>query len=95
MGSYGDQWLYCAWCWRWGKCTADEYLDGAEPLWDTDWSGLLCGWCLELEEPPWWPNNRQRYARYLQEFRLLPRALLDGEETIVIELASFVAENTP
>ena len=95
MGSYGDRWLYCAWCWRWGKCLADELLNGAEPLTDVDGVGTMCDRCLELEEPPWWPNNRQRYATYLQEFRLLPRALLRLGDTIIIELASFVAENTP
>ena len=94
-GSYGDRWLYCAWCWRWGKCLADERLNGAEPLTDVDGVGTMCDRCLELEEPPWWPNNRQRYATYLQEFRLLPRALLRLEATIIIKLASFVTENTP
>ena len=27
---------------------------------------LLCGRCLDLEEPPWWPNNRQQCAESLE-----------------------------
>ena len=44
------RWAQCKWCWRW------EYNmsipDG--------FNGPLCRRCMELEEPPWWPNHRQR-----------------------------------
>ena len=26
----------------------------------------LCGRCLDLNEPPWYPNNRQRAVLYFQ-----------------------------
>jgi len=73
MGSYGDKDLWCHWCWKSGSCQ-DELPDGVIPLWDVDGVGLLCDVCMQLEEPPWWPNNRQRCALQLRESigRLLP-----------------------
>ena len=48
MGSLG--WATCNWCWRW---EFNMYI--------TDWVGApLCDRCMDLEEPPWWPNHRQR-----------------------------------
>ena len=93
MGSYGNRWLQCAWCWRWGKCTSDEGLDGAEPLWDIDCLGGLCGRCIELEEPPWWPNNRQCCAMWLVGMRLLPYRI--NSEGVAVDPAKFLAENVP
>ena len=65
MGSYGDRWLQCAWCWAWGRCCHDDFLQGAWPLTDIDGIGVLCDFCFELEEPPWRPNNRQRCEQYM------------------------------
>ena len=89
MGSYGDVWLQCEWCWQWGKCLWDEYLDGAEPLWDVDGVGLLCDRCLELEEPPWYPNNRQRCSVYLDH--MLFRYIYP--DTAVPEVSKLVADH--
>ena len=92
MGSYGDRWLRCTWCWRWGKCLPDEYLNGADPLIDIDMVGVLCERCFALEEPPWWPNNRQRYVMKLRQMRLLPLPLKDkGVDELI---ANFLAANT-
>ena len=45
MGSYGDVWLRCRWCARWGKCT--YALCGAEPLIGVDAvGGVLCEPCI-------------------------------------------------
>ena len=150
MGSYGDIWLHCDWCWRWGKCVADEFLDGADPLTDVDGVGLLCdrcldldpfpfdlgpygnrdlqcGWCwrwgkcvpaaflngadpltnvlgvglkcnrcLDLEEPPWWPNNRQRCATTLHNMRLLPALLRNSlDEEFSVLMAAYLVKNLP
>ena len=95
MGSYGDEWLRCAWCWRWGKCLLDEFLDGAEPLIDIDMVGTLCERCFELEEPPWRPNNRQRYARRIRALWL--RRVLGNREVgeVSLLIASYLAANEP
>ena len=94
MGSYGDRWLACEWCWKWGKCLADEHLGGAMPLTDIDGLGVLCYACMVLEEPPWRPNNRQRCATWLERMRLLPEALL-VRSVIVVSMATYIARNTP
>ena len=31
-----------------------------------DVAGTLCGRCLNLDEPPWYPNNRQRAVLYFE-----------------------------
>ena len=90
MGSYGDTWLQCTWCGWWGKCMSDmpdhlqlTDIDSIPPM-------LLCNRCFDLEEPPWWPNNRQRCAASL------PLALPGTDRIIEIQstIAKFVAENT-
>jgi len=55
MGSYGDRWLQCSWCERWGKCLPDAGLslpDDAVGLWDVDGVGVLCDPCCERRCPP-------------------------------------------
>ena len=73
----------------------DEYLDGAEPLTDIDMVGLLCHRCEKLEEPPWWPNNRQRYAMRMRAL-WLRRVMADREVGEVAALiAAYLAANVP
>ena len=101
MGSYGDRWLRCKWCWQWGKCLHDDFLNGALPLTDVDAVGdVLCDWCLDLEEPPWWPNNRQRCAMWLGEGKVRPSYFIEklspDEEVLPIKtIADFLAVNIP
>ena len=55
MGSYGDRWLQCCFCEKWGKCLPDGGLllpDDAVALWDVDGAGILCDPCLERGYPP-------------------------------------------
>ena len=53
MGSLG--WARCYWCWWWEY---GMYIpDGV--------NHQLCGDCMDLWEPPWYPNNRQRAELYL------------------------------
>ena len=75
---------------------ADEYLlEGSIALCDVDgYGGPICERCLELDEPPWWPNNRQREALCLQRARLLPE-LLRVRHAIAMNIATFLAENDP
>ena len=61
MGSLG--WARCYWCWRW------QYN-----MYIPDWTGYpLCGRCMDLEEPPLYPNERQRAEN--KTSRLLNRQL--------------------
>ena len=74
---------------------ADEYLGGAEPLTDIDGVGLLCDRCYDLEEPPWYPNNRQRCSIWIREmlFRhIMANRDLDG---VAARVAVYLAENVP
>ena len=48
-------WEQCKWCWRWDRCSC--YMYNPDDLWH---DGPLCNRCMELEEPPLWPNHRQR-----------------------------------
>ena len=49
MGSYGDRWLRCAECGRWGKCMLPENLPPDVPsLIDIDGVGVVCDPCLEV-----------------------------------------------
>ena len=55
---------------------------------------LLCMRCLELEEPPWWPNNRDMCHEWLlQEFRKTALPPLDTH--ICRRIAEYIAENMP
>ena len=46
-------WLQCYWCWRWRftRCSVSD---------------PLCDRCLDLNEPPWDPNNKQPAVLYFQ-----------------------------
>ena len=50
MGSYGDRWLRCSWCEKWGKCQYNLYLP-AVSLIDVDGIGVLCDSCFERTPP--------------------------------------------
>ena len=75
-------------------------VNGALPLTDVDAvGGVLCDWCLELEEPPWWPNNRQRCAQWLCVGKVLPIRFLGkrspDEDLLIKTIADFLAVNDP
>ena len=92
----GNRYLQCGWCWRWGKCVPAEFLNGADPLTNVLGVGLKCNRCLDLEEPPWWPNNRQRCAMTLRNMRLLPALLRNSvNEEFSVLMAAYLAENLP
>ena len=73
MGSYGDRWLQCAYCGKWGKCI-DE--DGVEHLSDAGPIGPLCDPCNDRGQPP----HLRKYSR------LLPRLMPD---TVVVNILEF------
>ena len=64
MGSYGDQWLRCTWCTKWGKCLAypEPY---AASLIDVDGSGVLCDPCYERGWPPHYDKLEMLLAKKL------------------------------
>ena len=56
MGSWGDRWLQCVWCTRWGKNT-EWYWDYASSRYecghtDVDGIGVLCEPCYIRFGPP-------------------------------------------
>ena len=68
MGSYGDTWLQCAYCGKWGKCI-DE--DGVTRLCGVlDLSGPLCDPCYDRGQLP----HFRKYSRLLT--RLMPQAVV-------------------
>ena len=55
----GLGWARCYWCWCWRFSIG--YLVGVGQVADP-----LCGRCRAFNEPPWYPNNRQRAVLYIQ-----------------------------
>ena len=51
MGSYGDRWLRCSWCSRWGQCKSDVPAPYASLL-DADGVGVICIPCYHRCYPP-------------------------------------------
>ena len=46
MGSYGERWIECTWCGRWGQCREGTL----EPMIDIDaWGGVFCLPCYEQD----------------------------------------------
>ena len=77
MGSLG--WCQCYWCWRWEY---NMYIpDGV--------GGPLCGDCLDLVEPPWVPNNRQRAEIFFEALCRTHWVL--GDPAISSVVASYLA----
>ena len=68
MGSFdNDAWYSCDWCgWfgYFGPDVPDKYV-----LYDVDGCPgyVLCLRCIDLEEPPWRPNNRDRWHEWLMK----------------------------
>ena len=105
-GCYGDRWLQCTWCWKWGKTHLahfEEWEDEVSeedrpfvaivvPLEDYDGCGLICPTCDLLAEPPWWPNNRWRCALALECGHMLPMCVLNLGG-VAKRVADFVVEN--
>ena len=80
-----EGWVQCDWCWAWCYFiyTRDEVPE-------------LCGRCLQLYrdggEPPWWPNERQRWRLRVQ--RLFRRQLRHAPPIpveVCKKIAAFVA----
>ena len=79
-----ELWLKCPWCGWWDFAIM---LDGYTiniirqhkdyPCYDR------CSWCAQFDEPPWWPNNRQRYAKKLMH--LLPTVITTITATEIVE----------
>ena len=44
----------------------------------------LCGDCLDFDEPPWYPNNRQRAQSYFEEIFRSHEPVLPVEVTNLI-----------
>ena len=91
---YRNEWWQCHWCWKWGMSLCDEVLPyGVLPLWDVDGVGYLCDNCgFVLEEPPWYPNARQRCAQSLEH--VMPQSLRGNAEVLKI-MSAFVVDNEP
>ena len=87
MGSYGPVWLQCEWCWTWGKCCQWGRL------FDVDGIGPICDVCIHLDEPPWRPNNRQRWEQHLLVGKVLPPSVRLPEIARILALC--LAANTP
>ena len=54
--------LMCRWCGWWDQSIDD--ITNVHKMREVENYPCLsrCSWCQQFDEPPWWPNNRQRYA---------------------------------
>ena len=99
---YDVLWHMCRWC---GWC--DSLVDGPDYIKELmeveDYPCLSrCDRCQQFDEPPWWPNNRQRCAKQL--IHLLPtvRTTITATDIVVRTIpdetvrliAEYLAENT-
>ena len=75
MGTLG--WAQCEWCWKWQY---NMYIGDAV-------GAPLCDSCQDCDEPPWYPNNRQRSEHYFKAI-LRSHGILN---LVAVELASFLA----
>ena len=96
-------WDYCDWCgwWGWIETDTDLVLPKHQLVeYDSEHGSMFSGpvYCLrceDLEEPPWWPNNRDRFHELiLRNFQ--PPAFAKIDSTSILRLiAEYVAENRP
>ena len=75
-----EPWQQCDWCNWWGKIDSVDWglpdkfclIEGIRVHRDGHREGYrLCLRCMDLDEPPWWPNNIQRCENKLAH--LLPK----------------------
>ena len=99
---FEEHWLMCRWCGWW-----DRFIDD---IIDIDLMREIenypchsrCSWCQHLNEPPWWPNNRERCRNQL--IHLLPTVQSTITATEIVErtipdeviriIAEYLAKNT-
>ena len=96
-------WDYCDWCGWWGWIEEDTDLVLPKHRlveYDSEHGSMFfgpvyCLRCKDLEEPPWWPNNRDRFHELLLR-NFQPPAFADVDSTSILRLiAEYVAENRP
>ena len=96
-------WDYCDWCGWWGWIHTD--LDPVPFTYrlivyqpDDSYHGpVYCMRCEDLycndKEPPWWPNNRDRFHELLLR-NLQPHAFATVDSTNILRrVAEYLAEN--
>ena len=85
---FADEWYRCHWC-DWRGYFNHVYVPDKYVLIDDEGFAptMLCLRCIELEEPPWRPNNRQRCQTRLSKLF----SNLDDESTRLI--AEYLAAN--
>ena len=82
---------YCDWCGWWGYFDCEE-VPAKYKLIDCDRNGLdgvLCTRCYDLAEPPWRPNNRDRWHEWLLQVFRTTELNTDVQRTI----AEYLAQN--
>ena len=75
-------WLKCCWCgWCYAAIAGISRINEMREIENYDCHSR-CDRCQQFDEPPWWPNNRQRYAKKL--IHLLPtvRTAITATETV-------------
>ena len=89
-------WLTCCWCGWWDAYIAD--ISCINKMREVGLYPCLtrCLWCQRFDEPPWWPNNRQRCADRLIHLMPTVRTAITAteivESTIPGETISLIAE---
>ena len=71
MGSYGDRWLQCSWCGKWGKCLERPLPIGTPSLIDVDGLGVLCDPCCDRGYPPHYDWLEKMFATKLGSLPLV------------------------
>ena len=101
---------FCDWCGWWGWIDTGPYFTVVLPKYrlvkyrSCEYGSLylgfvLCLRCVDLyendKEPPWWPNNRDRYHEMLLR-NFQPPAFAEVDSTNILRrIAEYLAENRP
>ena len=78
MGSWRGQWIECSKC-RWGSDGGRDHYD----IDDIDDYVILCRWCFQVPDPPYWTLNCNT-QHFLERMKLLPNCLQHTDVTGLI-----------
>ena len=88
-------WFQCTWCEWWGRCDLDApdrdaltHSDNGIARWDEQ--DFSCLRCYVLDEPPWWPNNRDRCHMWIERLGLLAKL----PQSVRRDVACYLAKNS-
>ena len=96
MGSYGDAWVTCTYCGRWGK-SVPRYWDYSDHrwkngFWNVDGCGMLCEPCFDRRVPPHADYVHTVVCRHMPTTFPMPHSVAERIATYAYPVCAWVAE---